>query len=120
MLNSDPKIEGKYTTLELIVNNFAGIHLRPSGMIVEECKKYDNIIYLKKKKNPSNEEYEPSQYNCKEVISFLIMAAEKNTRLKLYVEGTDAAAEKIARNVGTLISLSNEEAVDLYGKKHYP
>ena len=67
---------------ELTVRNKAGIHTRPSSMIVRTAAKYQSEVWL------SKDGYE---INAKSIIRVMTLAAEQGATLTLSVDGPDEA-----------------------------
>ena len=67
-------------TRELVVRNKAGIHTRPSSMIVRAAAKYHAEVWL------SKDGYE---INAKSIIGVMTLAAEQGATLTLTVDGPD-------------------------------
>jgi len=106
-----PKIERGYTTLELIVNNSNGIHGRPSVLIAKYCSKYSKKIYAENLDLNSRE-----KIDCTSVLGLLSLGAKKGARVKLYVDGHDEEASKIASEIGGLMVLREDAMLEAYDK----
>ena len=68
------------TTKKLIVKNRAGIHARPSSLIVEKASAFQSSITIEKGN---------LTVNAKSIMGIMTMAAEYNTELTLTAEGVD-------------------------------
>ena len=85
-----------WTTIDAVVNLKDGICLRTSADIKKKCKEYPKKIYFKKDIDINDPRYSSKNYDAKDVLDVLEMAAEYRTRLKIFVEGTDEYAERHA------------------------
>ena len=68
------------TTKKLIVKNRAGIHARPSSLIVEKASSFQSSITIEKGN---------LTVNAKSIMGIMTMAAGYNTELTLTAEGVD-------------------------------
>lgn len=67
---------------EVTVRNRAGLHTRPSSMLVKEAAKYKSDFYIEK---------DGYEINGKSIIGVMTLAAESGATLKVYFEGDDEA-----------------------------
>jgi len=67
-------------TKKIIVQNRAGLHARPSSLIVQTANKFQSNIMLKK---------ESITANAKSIMGVMTMAAGYQTELTVSAEGTD-------------------------------
>lgn len=79
---------GFMVTKTLIVQNRAGIHARPSSLIVQTAAKFQSSIMIEKAN---------MKINAKSIMGIMTMAAGYQTELTLLAEGPDeqAAADAI-------------------------
>jgi len=73
------------------VINRAGIHARPSAMLVQTTKNYSSNIYIEK---------DSYRINAKSIMGIITLGAAYGTELKIIAEGED---EEVA--VETLVKL---------------
>jgi phosphocarrier protein len=64
----------------IIISNRAGLHARPSALVVELTKKYNADIYFEKDDN---------RVNAKSIIGLFTLGATYGTKLKIIAEGED-------------------------------
>jgi phosphotransferase system HPr (HPr) family protein len=95
-----------WTTLDLVVENEAGIHARPSAQITQRAQKYARQAYIVLLESLAEEilEKKNERYDCKQVISLMAMGALKGTLLRLYVQGNDDYAKNNCKELGELLS----------------
>lgn len=67
-------------TKEVVIRNRAGLHTRPSSMLVKEAAKYKAEFFIEK---------EGFEVNGKSIIGVMTLAAEPGSSLKLIFEGED-------------------------------
>jgi phosphocarrier protein len=72
------KVEKKIT-----VSNRAGLHARPSAMVVELIKNYKSDIHF---------ETQDDRINAKSIMGLLTLCAAYGTEIKIIAEGEDAEA----------------------------
>jgi phosphocarrier protein len=65
------------------IQNRAGIHARPSAMLVQTAKDFQSNIYLEKGND---------RINGKSIMGILTLGASYGTELKVIVEGEDEQA----------------------------
>ena len=72
------------------VINRAGIHARPSALLVQTTKNFKSNIYIEKNND---------RINAKSIMGIITLGASYGTELKIIAEGEDeqAAVETIAR-----------------------
>ncbi|MDR0376005.1 MAG: HPr family phosphocarrier protein [Treponema sp.] len=72
----------------ITVTNRAGVHARPSAMIVQAIKDFKSNIYFEK---------DSDRINAKSIMGVLTLCAVYGTKLKIIVEGDDEkqALEKV-------------------------
>jgi phosphocarrier protein len=75
----------------VIVSNRAGIHARPSALIVQTTKNIKSNIYIEKGSD---------RINAKSIMGIITLGAAYGTKLKIIAEGEDEAEA-----VDTLIKL---------------
>lgn len=75
------------------VTNRAGIHARPSAIIVQSVKNFKGNIYIEKGSN---------KVNAKSIMGIITLGAAYGTELKIIAEGEDEEAA-----VDAVISLFN-------------
>ena len=68
------------TSVSATVNNFAGIHVRPSGLIVQEAAKYQGSIKVLGK---------GMEINLANIMGLIAMGLEKGDEVTISVEGAD-------------------------------
>ncbi|MDR3182800.1 MAG: HPr family phosphocarrier protein [Planctomycetaceae bacterium] len=68
-------------TKDVIVLNRSGIHARPSTMIVQECKKFQSDVKVRRGSAVAD---------CRSVLELLSLAACEGTPLQLEAAGDDA------------------------------
>ena len=61
--------------------NPQGLHARPAALFVQIAMKYDSTIILKK---------DQEKVNGKSIMGILMLAAERNSKILIEVNGTDA------------------------------
>ncbi|MDF2577276.1 MAG: ptsH3 [Chlamydiales bacterium] len=66
---------------EVKVKNSLGLHTRPATMIVKLLQKASSSVFFTHGK---------TTINAKSIMSILILAARKNSKIKITVEGDDA------------------------------
>ena len=66
---------------EVIIQNAQGLHARPAAMFVQIASKYDSQVTLEK----GNE-----RVNGKSIMGILTLGAQRNTRIMIEVDGSDA------------------------------
>ncbi|MCL2209211.1 MAG: HPr family phosphocarrier protein [Treponema sp.] len=78
------------TERTITVINRAGIHARPSALLVQTTKNFRSNIYIKKNND---------MINAKSIMGIITLGASYGTELKVIAEGEDeeAAVEAIAR-----------------------
>lgn len=74
-------------TAEYVVNNEYGICARPAAMLVEICMQGNSMVFVKKL--GSNENYSCVEADGRSMISLMMLAATKGTRLQIDVDGED-------------------------------
>lgn len=76
-------------TKEIVIKNRAGLHTRPSSMLVREASKYKSKFHIVK---------DGYQVNGKSIIGVMTLAAEQGAEITLIFEGPDEdqAAEAIS------------------------
>jgi phosphocarrier protein len=62
---------------ELKVNNELGLHARPATQLVELANKFESNLFLYKPDDKTK------KANCKSILSILLLAASKDTKLIL-------------------------------------
>jgi phosphocarrier protein len=74
----------------VVVQNRAGIHARPSAILVQETKNYSSNIYLEK---------DNDRINAKSIMGVITLGAGYGTEIKIIAEGDDEeeAVEALAR-----------------------
>ncbi|MDR0708355.1 MAG: HPr family phosphocarrier protein [Treponema sp.] len=74
----------------ITVTNRAGIHARPSAMIVQSIKDFKSNIYFEK---------DNDRINAKSIMGVLTLGAAHGTKLKIIAEGDDEvqALEKVVK-----------------------
>jgi len=74
----------------IVVSNRAGIHARPSALLVQITKNFKSNIYIEK------DEY---RINAKSIMGIITLGAGYGTELKIIAEGEDeeAAIESIVK-----------------------
>lgn len=75
---------------EIVVSNKAGVHARPSALIVKTASQFDSEVFLS---------CEGTEVNAKSIMSVMMLAAGLGSSVKIRTEGPDeqAAAEAIAK-----------------------
>ncbi|MDR1351883.1 MAG: HPr family phosphocarrier protein [Treponema sp.] len=63
-----------------VIKNRAGIHARPSALLVQTVKDFDCSVYIEK---------DGDRINGKSIMGVLTMGASYGTELKLITEGKD-------------------------------
>jgi len=63
------------------VNNKQGLHARPAALFVQIANKYDSTIKVVK---------DEEVVNGKSIMGILMLAAEKDSEIKIVAEGSDA------------------------------
>ena len=88
----DPMSENTRSA-EVQVNDPMGLHGRPAALLVQIASKYASRIELSRPDAPD----EPA--DCHSILSLLVLAAAKDTILRLVATGpdADAAVEEIVR-----------------------
>lgn len=79
--------EKKLTTTVVVKNNL-GLHTRPATSIVKLLQNFSSHVLFKHNEN---------EINAKSILSILLLAAKKNSKIRIEVEGDDAeeALEKL-------------------------
>jgi phosphocarrier protein len=62
------------------IMNRAGIHARPSAVIVQKCKDFKSTIYLEK---------DNDRINAKSIMGIMTLGATYGTEIKIIAEGED-------------------------------
>jgi phosphocarrier protein len=83
----------------IVISNRAGLHARPSAMVVQLTKNYDSTVYFE---NGSN------KINAKSIMGLLTLGAAYGTELKIITDGSDEA-EALERLVKLFESKFQEE-----------
>jgi phosphocarrier protein len=65
------------------VQNRAGIHARPSAILVREIMKYKSEVYFEK---------DDERINAKSIMGLLTLGAAYGSEIKVIAEGSDEAA----------------------------
>ena len=65
------------------VNNPLGLHIRPAAAIVKLLQNTKSKVFFT---------YKKQTINAKSIMSILILAAKKNAKITITIEGTDADA----------------------------
>jgi phosphocarrier protein len=78
------------TEKTITVVNRAGIHARPSAILVQATKNFSSNIYIQKKSD---------RINAKSIMGIITLGASYGTELKIIAEGEDekAAVETLAK-----------------------
>jgi len=71
------------TKKNVTVINRAGIHARPSAILVQTTKNYKSNIYIEKNND---------RINAKSIMGIITLGASYGTELKIIAEGEDEAA----------------------------
>jgi len=79
------------TEKTITVSNRAGIHARPSALLVQTTKNFSSNIYIEKGSD---------RINAKSIMGIITLGASYGTELKIIAEGEDEAAA-----VDTLVKL---------------
>ena len=64
----------------VLINNRLGLHARAAAKLVNLAKRYSSDIFL---------ETDNREVDAKSIVSVLMLAAGKGTRLKIYAAGQD-------------------------------
>lgn len=74
---------------EITVINKAGVHARPSAMIVKTASQFDSEVFLS---------CDGTEVNAKSIMSVMMLAAAQGSIVKIKTEGSDEmqAADAIA------------------------
>ncbi|HNF87568.1 MAG TPA: HPr family phosphocarrier protein [bacterium] len=74
---------------EITVINKAGVHARPSAMIVKTASQFDSEVFLS---------CDGTEVNAKSIMSVMMLAAAQGSVVKIKTEGSDEmqAADAIA------------------------
>jgi phosphocarrier protein len=64
----------------ITIQNRAGIHARPSAVIVQKCKDFKSNIYLEK---------DNDRINAKSIMGIMTLGATYGTEIKIIAEGED-------------------------------
>ena len=101
-----PKIvkEDGRTYAEVEIGLDYGICARPAAMIVKYCVKQDREIAIEKDGN---------EVSARSIMGLLTLGAHQGARLTVEVEGTDAEAERIVRDLHRGLSSEDSFALDL-------
>ncbi|MDR0301888.1 MAG: HPr family phosphocarrier protein [Treponema sp.] len=67
----------------VIVSNRAGVHARPSALLVQTTKNYKSEIFFEKGSD---------RINAKSIMGIITLGAAYNTQLKIIADGEDEAA----------------------------
>lgn len=67
---------------DIIIKNRLGIHARPAALLAQESGKFKSDILLIK---------EGIEINAKSIMGIMMLAAEKGSKLKLTITGSDEA-----------------------------
>ncbi|MFN3385216.1 MAG: HPr family phosphocarrier protein [Candidatus Thermochlorobacter sp.] len=65
---------------EVVIKNKAGLHTRPAAAIVKLAAKFKSDFFIEK---------DGIEINAKSIISVMMLAAPKGSRLKLKFKGSD-------------------------------
>lgn len=89
---------GPAVTKELTVKNKLGIHARPAAMFVKTANKYHADVTVEK---------DGQEINGKSIMGLMMLAAGQGSKLKVTVNGDDAA--KALREIEVLIDRKFDE-----------
>ena len=96
--------EKGYTRIKATVRLRYGLHVRPRSKITKLCIDYDKTKSIK-----IFSEQEPKKViNPRSMMNIMGLAGLPGTKLELIIEGTDEAAEKLARRVYEIIEIDTE------------
>jgi phosphocarrier protein len=68
------------TEKTIVIKNRAGMHARPSSLVVQTTKNFSSSIYLEKGRD---------RINAKSIMGLLTLAASYGTEVKIIAEGDD-------------------------------
>ncbi|MFA5262007.1 MAG: HPr family phosphocarrier protein [Candidatus Omnitrophota bacterium] len=83
-----PRIEKEFTVL-----NEQGLHARPAAFFVQIAAKFDATVTISK---------DGESVNGKSIMGILLLGAEKNTKLLVCADGSDA--EQLMKELGEFLS----------------
>ena len=67
---------------EVDITNKVGLHARPASLLVEAAHKFRSRIWIEK---------DGQVANGKNIMSLLLLSADKGSRIKIRADGSDAA-----------------------------
>ncbi len=65
---------------DIVVSNKAGVHARPSALIVKTASQFDSEVFLT---------CEGTEVNAKSIMSVMMLAAAMGSVVRIRTEGTD-------------------------------
>jgi phosphocarrier protein HPr len=71
-----------FISRDLVILNQYGIHARPAALFVKAASRYDSDIYVEK---------DGSRVSGKSIMGLMTLEASKGSKIRITVEGTDAA-----------------------------
>ena len=74
--------ESVFISKDLVIQNQYGIHARPAALFVKAASRYDSDIYVEK---------DGSRVSGKSIMGLMTLEASKGSRIKITIEGPDAA-----------------------------
>jgi phosphotransferase system HPr-like phosphotransfer protein len=84
-----------FTTAELAVNLMGGFGLLAAYHVYQECENYPRRVLLQRIDEPTNSE----TLDCKQPLRLILLMAHEGARVRLSVEGEDAAAMTLANRL---------------------
>lgn len=75
---------------EIVVDNLMGLHARPAAQLVRIASGFDATMSVEKLTAEGEEDEEGEEADCRSVLSLLMLAAGKGTRLLLRASGPQA------------------------------
>jgi phosphocarrier protein HPr len=78
---------------DILVKNKTGLHARPAALFVQKANKYESDIKILK---------DDQEVNGKSIMGILMLAAEKGSRIKLIISGSDA--EEAMEELSSMLS----------------
>ena len=75
---------------EIVVDNSMGLHARPAAQLVRIASGFDATMSVEKLAAEGGEGEEGEEADCRSVLSLLMLAAGKGTRLLLRASGPQA------------------------------
>lgn len=93
--------------LDITVKEAHGLHARPATSLIEQLKEFNGDVYI---------EHKGKFADARNLIAILGLGVEKDSNIKVYINGDDA--DKIAEFIRTFLENSNNNSVQVEGSKN--